>query len=615
MNQSYSNSRDRSVIYCIEMEIDTNKAFVKEEEQSDQMCTNIEVDTNTNNQVSLIQDSHISKISKKHRSQSADFTEQPEFEIKKKEPKKQEGRLSRHDRIEVGRSFQKAVSLRDWEKSEELILSADSHTLNDVLCIAVDSIWFLTSREELHQITRLIRKIIANGASDFTRATLRTSFLASCVSTCQGKNMSLTDAVTIMGQRLHERLEDCHGDEVLKVEAGTKVQKFTEWALRCIGSHARPRGLKNPRGIHHVTVMEVQLQLAAFKSFLDLADNQITGKDFTEAFDAACFPLTLFSNSFEPGWVASVSAGAVEGLLEMLVEGGADNVNQCFLEASRFGSTELVQILLQIAQRNSLDIDVDLALGFASHYAKIPTMEFLVDGGGASAFLGPLMRAAERGSVTVVEWFVSRGCRDMELCLAVTAAAAASQLSVVSFLLPHVPRQVLAALSLEILKAAADRCAVSNSNTRSFDGVAFLLRSDFLGDPAATYAVADSIARSEDGVVMPELRSFLQEHWSEEAYEKGVRCGQEHFVNLVRILERGEMPVGLRDLPRALVVAIGYLPLYRECVEAGGPLLPQSLRGQLVEAVNRLSDRPVDKRCESTELLAILEHHLPAFLI
>lgn len=97
-----------------------------------------------------------------------------------------------------------------------------------------------------------------------------------------------------------------------------------------------------------MTVIEVQLQMAAFKSFLDLADNQITGKDFTEAFDAACFPLTLFSNSFEPGWGASVSAEAVEGLLEMLVEGGADNVNQCFLEASRFGSTELVRILLQV---------------------------------------------------------------------------------------------------------------------------------------------------------------------------------------------------------------------------------------------------------------------------
>jgi len=34
-----------------------------------------------------------------------------------------------------------------------------------------------------------------------------------------------------------------------------------------------------------------------------------------------------------------------------LVEGGADNVNQCFLEAARYGSTELVRILLQVIMK------------------------------------------------------------------------------------------------------------------------------------------------------------------------------------------------------------------------------------------------------------------------
>jgi hypothetical protein len=96
------------------------------------------------------------------------------------------------------------------------------------------------------------------------------------------------------------------------------------------------------------SIAEIQLQLSAFKTFLDLAGNQLTGKDFTEAFDAACFPLTLFSTSFDPGWASGISAAAIQGLLGMLVEGGADNVNQCFLEASRFGSTELVRILLQV---------------------------------------------------------------------------------------------------------------------------------------------------------------------------------------------------------------------------------------------------------------------------
>ncbi|KAL0366550.1 UNVERIFIED_CONTAM: Ankyrin repeat protein SKIP35 [Sesamum radiatum] len=100
--------------------------------------------------------------------------------------------------------------------------------------------------------------------------------------------------------RLHERLQECNGDEVLKAEAGAKVQKFTEWALKCISFHSRCQGNRDRVG--HNSPVEIQLQLSAFKTFLDLAGNHLTGKDFTEAFDAACFPLTLFSSSFDPGW-------------------------------------------------------------------------------------------------------------------------------------------------------------------------------------------------------------------------------------------------------------------------------------------------------------------------
>lgn len=150
---------------------------------------------------------------------------------------------------------------------------------------------------------------------------------------------------------MHERLQECNGDDVLKAEAGAKVQKFTEWALKCIGFHSRCHD--NKEKMHRDSAAEIQLQLSAFKTFLDLAGNNLSGKDFTEAFDAACFPLTLFSSSFDPGWSCGASASAIQGLLGMLVEGGADNVNQCFLEASRFGSTELVRILLQVMHFSS----------------------------------------------------------------------------------------------------------------------------------------------------------------------------------------------------------------------------------------------------------------------
>ncbi|KAL2922412.1 Ankyrin repeat protein SKIP35 [Bienertia sinuspersici] len=493
-----------------------------------------------------MEDSGMAKVgcygAKKQKSKAATRTSQ----VAKKGNVGNENKLSRQDRIELGKLFQSAVSSHDWDLAESLILFADPLTLNDFLCISLDSIWFLTTYEELYGITGLIKKIIANGAYDFTRAALRTSFLASCVSACQSRTMDLADTV--------------------------------------------------------------KLQLSAFKTFLDLAGNNLTGKDFTEAFDAACFPLTLFSSSFDPGWSCGSSATAIQGLLGMLVEGGADNVNQCFLEASRFGSTELVRILLQIAHHNSLDVDVDLALGFASHYGKINTMECLVEEGNAMAFLGPLMRAAERGCLPVVQWFVGRGCQDMELCLALTAATSSSQVEVAAYLLPQVPQHVLTALSIEILKAAGERSG------GSLEGVAFLLRSDFLGDPAGTYAVADSIARSEDDSVAPELRSFLREHWSEDAFTKGLLQGQEHFVNMIRIINRGESPLCLRDLPSPLRVAIAYMPVYRECVKAGGCLLSQKLRGQLVEAVRRLGGGLHGDATQCQELLAVLKHHLRPFL-
>lgn len=112
-----------------------------------------------------------------------------------------EKKLSRQDRIELGRLFQGAVSSQDWELSERLIQLADLQTLNDLLCISLDSIWFLSTEHELRGITGLIAKIICHGAHDYTRATLRTSFLASCVSSCQSRTVSLADTVTVMAQR------------------------------------------------------------------------------------------------------------------------------------------------------------------------------------------------------------------------------------------------------------------------------------------------------------------------------------------------------------------------------------------------------------------------------
>jgi hypothetical protein len=143
-------------------------------------------------------------VAKKPRSVSSDFGDELDLEFEngsKESDKQQEKKMSRQDRVEMSRSFQRAVSSHDWKSAEALVDMADVHSLNDVLCMAVDAIWFLSDREELHAVVALIRMIVSEGANDFTRAALRTSFLASCVSACRGRTSSLADAVSRMGQK------------------------------------------------------------------------------------------------------------------------------------------------------------------------------------------------------------------------------------------------------------------------------------------------------------------------------------------------------------------------------------------------------------------------------
>ncbi|XP_062223046.1 ankyrin repeat protein SKIP35-like [Phragmites australis] len=516
--------------------------------------------------------------------------------------------IDEHGWVDFGHSLQLVLFSRQWGLAESLVALADQQSMLDYgLSVALDAIWFLRTKQDLEGLNRLISKIVASGAKDFARAILRTSLLASCVAACQSKALIVGDSKEIVAERLHDRLRDCPGADHLKIEAGVKVQKFMEWALQCINMHHCSEETQRYRWNYN-TLQEVQLHLSAFRAFLDIAGDNLSGKIFTEAFDAACFPLTLFSSLFEPGWSSGSSAVSIKGLLSLLVEGGADNVNQCFLEAARFGSTELVRILLKIAHQNSLAVDTELALVYASHYCKFDTMECLVDEGNAGSFIGPLIKAAERGCLQVIHWFVSRGVSDIEMCLALTTSASSGHFVVASFLLAQIPQNVLEALSQQILKAARGQ------GSKPLDGVAFLLKSNFLRDAAATYEAADSMATGDTIGMPPDLVAFLKEHWSKMAFAEGVNAGEAHFVNITRVLRRGASPICLQDLPVQMLLGIAYLPLYRACLSAGGQLLPQRLRGELVEAVNRLGEL-ASMESQGKDLVLALERHLPSFLI
>ncbi|KAL4201904.1 hypothetical protein AMTRI_Chr02g261180 [Amborella trichopoda] len=91
-------------------------------------------------------------------------------------------RTSKTERIQLGRTFQTAISFHNCEFAESLIPLADMSRLNDAMCIALESIRVLRTESELHGIIGLIRMLLSNGSNDFTKAALKTSFLASCVS-------------------------------------------------------------------------------------------------------------------------------------------------------------------------------------------------------------------------------------------------------------------------------------------------------------------------------------------------------------------------------------------------------------------------------------------------
>jgi hypothetical protein len=165
----------------------------------------------------------------------------------------------------------------------------------------------------------------------------------------------------------------------------------------------------------------------------------------------------------------------------------------------------------------------------------------------------------------------------------------------------------------------------------SLKGIAFLLQADFLNNPEATYRIADSIANSEDEAITSELRAFLLEEWSEDAFLKGRLLGEAHHLNVMRALKRGSSPLHLQELPLQLQVTVAYLPLYKECVASSGVVLSQWLRGQLVEAALRLnqgglcvpgggglyqgSTEEVFMKFSKHELLSLLESRLPGFLL
>lgn len=97
--------------------------------------------------------------------------------------------------------FQRALDSLDWELAERLILSIDLQYCDIGLCMAVGSIWFLYTHQDLDKATQLIKRIVSNGAHDFTKVICQTYFLALCILATLNCTISFSDTKSGMIER------------------------------------------------------------------------------------------------------------------------------------------------------------------------------------------------------------------------------------------------------------------------------------------------------------------------------------------------------------------------------------------------------------------------------
>jgi hypothetical protein len=200
-------------------------------------------------------------------------------------------------------------------------------------------------------------------------------------------------------------------------------------------------------------------------------------------------------------------------------------------------------------------------------------------------------------------------------CLAITDpyvvlafATAFRQTAAIRYLLDIIPKPVNVRPMMEAFKTAA-------SENIGPEGVLFLLHLNFLDDAKATLQAASMVAELED--TTPDLKLWLQEEWSKEAYNEGVQTGSSHYLNLMRVIKLGQGHLCIRELPAQLQAAIGYLPLYKDCCKTPGTLLSQRQKGELVEALHHLyrGSRKVSEaeilRADKAKLLFLLGACLP----
>lgn len=192
----------------------------------------------------------------------------------------------------------------------------------------------------------------------------------------------------------------------------------------------------------------------------------------------------------------------------------------------------------------------------------------------------PVFQAARLNVLLpVVQCFLEHKCFNayyIYLDMAITFC----QGEAIQYLLNVLPRP----LDVDSIVSAV-RAAASNTRgpPRGPEGVLFALHANFLDDPKATVVEATLLLELAGTDVVVKRR--LRDEWSQQAFEAGADAAQQHFLNWMLVRKRSRSCLRVGELPWELQVAIGYLPLYKNCVGTPGELLSQRQRGELISSL------------------------------
>ncbi|KAJ7537209.1 hypothetical protein O6H91_12G102600 [Diphasiastrum complanatum] len=475
--------------------------------------------------------------------------------------------------VNIGRAFLGAMLACRREMIDHLIKVADAEGLESGLRVGASLIWSRTA-DEVGFLSDVLEDLVKAGAKNFADALL---------SSCNG-----TAILHLNGRRI---LHKSKIFDRLVLEASNLTRDFYNSLLlqTCVCF------------LYRMTILE-----AGDAALLDHCDVSV--------FVCESVPFLPKVKRMQHILESATATQDMLDIFSILFRNGESLISERLFQFTD-GNVEKARTLLQVKGSNC---QVGQKRGrFSSLESRaewpLKMMKFLLTQCGVTSELAIEQAVASSTHLgvmlPVLELLVECNCLSITDPYVVLAFATAfRQTAAVKYLLDIIPKPVNIRPMMEAFKTAA-------SENIGPEGVLYLLHLNFLDDPKATLRAATMVAELEH--TTPELRDRLREEWSQEAYNVGAEEGSRHYLNIMRIIKRGQSRLCVRELPLQLQVAIGYLPLYKDCYRTPGSLLSQRQRGELVEAVRHLyrgssTVTEVDvHKADKTKLLALLGAFLP----